>query len=80
MKPTDTSEKELERLIVRHLAGISEYPPAIANTVQEPEALYGSAGYVLGRASDYNRDTALAALGDDESGCTNEEGADGEEN
>lgn len=36
MKPTDTSEKELERLIVRHLAGISEHPPAPANTVQEP--------------------------------------------
>lgn len=27
MKPTDTSEKELERLIVRHLAGISEHAP-----------------------------------------------------
>jgi len=24
MKPTDTSEKALEQLIVRHLAGISE--------------------------------------------------------
>ena len=59
MKPTDTSEKELERLIVRHLAGISEHPPVPANTVQQPQAVYAPGGYVLGRASDYNRDVAL---------------------
>lgn len=34
MKPTDTSEKELERLIVRHLPGISEHAPVPVNTVQ----------------------------------------------
>lgn len=49
----------LERLIVRHLPGISEPSPAAANSLQESEAIYGSAGYVLGRASDYNRDVAL---------------------
>jgi type I restriction enzyme R subunit len=59
MKPTDTSEKGLEQLIVRHLAGISEYPPVPANTVQEPVSVYAPGGYVLGRASDYNRDVAL---------------------
>lgn len=59
MKPTDTSEKALEQLIVRHLAGISEHPPVPANTVQQPQAVYAPGGYVLGRASDYNRDVAL---------------------
>lgn len=59
MKPTDTSEKELERLIVRYLAGISEHPPVMPNAVREPEAIYALGGYVLGRAGDYNRDVAL---------------------
>ena len=58
MKPTDTSEKELERMIVRYLAGISEFPPGA--TLAEPAtAVYAPGGYVLGRASDYNRDVAL---------------------
>src|SRR5690606_676658 len=59
MKPTDTSEKELERLIVRHLAGISEHPPMNSNVVGEAAMVYAPGGYVLGRASDYNRDVAL---------------------
>ncbi len=59
MKPTDTSEKELERLIVRHLAGISEHPLVMPNAVREPEAVYAPGGYVLGQAGDYNRDVAL---------------------
>ena len=58
-RPTDTSELGLERLIVRHLAGISEHPPVAPNTAQEPVSVYGPGGYVLGRASDYNRDVAL---------------------
>ena len=59
MKPTDTSESGLERLIVRHLAGISEHGPAPVNVVERPRAMYAPGGYVLGRASDYNRDVAL---------------------
>ncbi|TKS55044.1 type I restriction endonuclease subunit R [Luteimonas yindakuii] len=59
MKPTDTSEKELERLIVRHLAGISEHPPVPEDAAGEDRAIYAPGGYVLGRASDYNRDVAL---------------------
>lgn len=59
MKTTDTSEKELERLIVRHLAGISEHPPRAPNVLSEPQAVYGPGGFVLGRASDYNHDVAL---------------------
>ncbi|TAM90829.1 MAG: type I restriction endonuclease subunit R [Candidimonas sp.] len=58
-KPTDTSEKGLEQLIVRHLAGISEHPPTTANAIKRPTATYSMGGYVLGRASDYNRDVAL---------------------
>lgn len=59
MKPTDTSEKELERLIVRHLTGISEHASIPPNTVQSPGAVYAPGGYVLGRATDFNRDVAL---------------------
>lgn len=59
MKPTDTSEREFERLIVRHLAGMSEHPADSANTAQQATPVYAPGGYVLGRASDYNRDVAL---------------------
>lgn len=59
MKPTDTSEREFERLIARYLAGISEHPSMTANTLERPAAVYAPGGYVLGRASDYNRDVAL---------------------
>ena len=57
--PTDTSEKALEQLIVRHLAGISEHPSVATNAVQEPVPSFAPGGYVLGRATDYNRDVAL---------------------
>ncbi|TXH39933.1 MAG: type I restriction endonuclease subunit R [Burkholderiaceae bacterium] len=59
MATTDTSEKGLEALIVQHLAGISEHPPVPANTVHRPPTPYSPGGYVLGLASDYNRDVAL---------------------
>lgn len=59
MKPTDTSEKALEQLIVRHLAGISEHASVPPNAVQSPGAIYALGGYVLGRATDFNRDVAL---------------------
>ena len=59
MKPTDTREQALEQLIVNQLTGISEHPPVTPNAVREPEAVYAPGGYVLGRASDYNRDVAL---------------------
>lgn len=56
---TDTSEKGLEQLIVRHLAGISEHPIADSTQQADAPAAYRAGGYVLGRASDYNRDVAL---------------------
>jgi type I restriction enzyme R subunit len=52
MKPTGTTEKALERLIVRHLAGVSEHPAVTGNTTQQPVSVYAPGGYVLGRASD----------------------------
>lgn len=63
MTPTDTSEKALEALIVRHLTGVAEAEP-VAGTTAGPtlgEALpvYAPGGYVLGHASDYNRDVAV---------------------
>ena len=59
MTPTDTSEKALEALIVRHLTGVSESPQAADQTAGEALAAYAPGGYVLGRAADYNRDVAL---------------------
>lgn len=59
METTDTSEKGLEALIVRHLAGISEYPPDAAIEAQDAASVYAPGGYVLGRAADYNRDVAV---------------------
>ncbi|WP_367027168.1 type I restriction endonuclease [Methylococcus sp. ANG] len=59
MKPTDTSEQGLEQLIVRHLAGIGEHPASSGQAAGEETAVYAPGGYVLGRASDYNRDVAL---------------------
>ncbi len=59
MSVTDTTEKGLEELIVRHLAGMSEHPAATPYSAQQPVSVYAPGGYVLGRASDYNRDCAL---------------------
>jgi len=59
MKPTDTSEKGLEVLIVRHLAGNSEHPPGPEKKIEDAGDRRGPGGYVLGWAADYNRDLAL---------------------
>jgi type I restriction enzyme R subunit len=59
MKPTDTSERELENLIVRHLTGIGEHSPAGARAASDARGGYAGGRYVLGRAADYNRDVAL---------------------
>ena len=59
MKPTDTSEKGLESLIVHHLTGQPAPGDAPADAVQSPVGHYAVGGYVQGRPSDYNRDVAL---------------------
>ncbi len=59
MATTDTTEKGLESLIVRHLTG---QPPAQAvptNTAQAGASHYAVGGYLQGAAADYNRDLAL---------------------
>ena len=66
--PTDTTEKGLESLIVAALTGASNPPPsndaadaALAGDVQinDGSVAYGGAGYILGAATDYNRDYCL---------------------
>jgi type I restriction enzyme R subunit len=59
MATTDTTEKGLESLIVRHLTG---QPPAQAvptDTVQAGAGHYAVGTYVQGAPADYNRDLAL---------------------
>src|SRR4030042_1885711 len=59
MSATDTSERELERIIVAALTGESGEPSAGADAVREPKARYGGAGYVEGDPKDYDRDHAV---------------------
>ncbi|MET3605937.1 type I restriction enzyme R subunit [Sphaerotilus sulfidivorans] len=57
---TDTSEKGLESLIVRHMTGtdgLAVSPGAVA----EPPAAYGGTGYLAGSPKDYDRAHALDA-------------------
>ena len=55
---TDTSEKGLESLIVRHLTGQPAAP--LPNALQSPAtARYAVGAYVEGKPADYNRDVAL---------------------
>ena len=55
---TDTSEKGLETLIMRHMTG--EAGLAVApNTAAERFAPYGGTGYIAGSAQDYDRAHAL---------------------
>jgi len=56
---TDTSEKGLETLIVRHMTGTDGLgvPPGAA--VAQPQAPYGGTGWLAGSARDYDRAHAL---------------------
>ncbi len=53
--PTDLTERGLERLICRALAGDPCDPPA-GRTVGEPPAGYGGVGWSPGNSRDYNRE------------------------
>ena len=55
---TDTSEKGLETLIMRHMTGTDglAIPPGV---MAEPPAPYGGTGYFAGSAKDYDRAHAL---------------------
>jgi type I restriction enzyme R subunit len=58
VRTTDTSEANLEALIVAALAGLPARDADASGGVRE-EAAYGGAGYVPGRPEDYDRDHAL---------------------
>jgi type I restriction enzyme R subunit len=55
---TDTSEKGLESLIMRHMTGTDGLSVA-ANSVAERPPAYGGTGYIAGSAHDYDRAHAL---------------------
>ncbi len=55
---TDTSEKGLETLIMRHMTG-TDGLAAPPNRVAEPPPPYGGTGYTAGSAQDYDRAHAL---------------------
>ena len=55
---TDTTERGLERLICRSLAGDPCDPPTSA-TPGEPTTGYGGVGWCAGNPHDYNRESAL---------------------
>ncbi len=55
---TDTSEKGLETLIMRHMTG-TDGLAALPNTVAERPPPYGGTGYTAGSAQDYDRAHAL---------------------
>jgi type I restriction enzyme R subunit len=55
---TDTSEKGLETLIMRHMTG-TDGITVMPNMVAEPVAPYGGTGYIAGSAKDFDRAHAL---------------------
>ncbi len=55
---TDTSEKGLETLIMRHMTGEAGLA-VVPNMAAERHALYGRTGYIAGSAQDYDRAHAL---------------------
>src|SRR3989441_476850 len=58
MSPTDTSEKGLETLIMRHMTGVDGFA-VTPGRVAEPPPPYGGTGYFAGSPTDYDRDHAL---------------------
>ncbi len=59
MTTTDTSEKGLESLIVRHLTGQPESLDINVNTAHAGRVQYAIGGYVQGQPKDYNRDVGV---------------------
>ena len=55
---TDTSEKGLETLIMRHMTGV-EGLAVSPNTIAKAPTPYGGTGYTAGSAQDYDRAHAL---------------------
>lgn len=55
---TDTSEKGLETLIMRHMTG-TDGLAVVPNSIAKPATPYGGTGYIAGSAQDYDRAHAL---------------------
>lgn len=58
MSVTDTSERGLETLVMRHMTGTDGLAPA-PHDIGEPPAVYGGTGYLAGLPQDYDRAHAL---------------------
>lgn len=56
---TDTSEKGLENLIIAAMTGSTTPAVPAGNTAQQPSALYGGMGWILGDWHDYDREYAV---------------------
>lgn len=56
---TDTSERGLETLIMRHMTGTDGFAVVPTDRIAEPPAPYGGMGYVAGTAQQYDRAHAL---------------------
>ena len=59
MSPTDTSERGLESLIVAAMMGGATAIAPTENSLHQPSALYGGAGWMLGNWKDYDREYAV---------------------
>jgi type I restriction enzyme R subunit len=57
--PTDTTEKGLENLIMRHLTGVDGLASAASGTVAETAPAKGGSGWFAGRDAAYDREFAV---------------------
>ena len=57
--PTDTSEKGLESLIMRHMTGTEGLPTSAVPLVAEPKPLKGGSGWFAGHPAAYDREYAV---------------------
>jgi type I restriction enzyme, R subunit len=57
MPTTDTSEKGLETLIMRHMTGADGFAVTSGSVAEKPDA--SGTGYFAGNPKDYDRDKAL---------------------
>src|SRR4030042_7206902 len=59
--PTDTSEKGLESLIMRHMTGTDGLGPITTGAVAEATAFIGGSGWIVGDPQAYDRAPAIDA-------------------
>ena len=61
MRSTDTSEKGLETLIMRHLTGTDGLAGSAQSGVAEPVPATGGTGWIAGMSTAYDREFAVDA-------------------